>query len=448
MLNQLNKFIPHLADHTKPIRELLSSKTQWYWGPDQEKSFIALKEMVCSDECLALYDPNQVTVISADASAYGLGAVLRQKQANGNLKPVAYISRALTECEKRYAQIEKEALALTWACDRLSQYVLGSKFELETDHKPLVPLLSTKSLEELPVRIQRFRLRLMRYQYTINHVPGKEINTADFLSRAPLQNQENGELQDEIELFIDFITQNLPVTDKRLKQIKESQDNDPILSKWKEALQGGKRRDKSTNYNDLSIINGILMRGNRIVIPKGLQNEILDQLHSGHQGIFKCKERAHCSVWWPNITVDIEKYIKNCRICCQFQRPQIEPLCPSELQNTPWQKVGTDLFEWKSNNYLLVVDYYSRYIETVKLSSTTSLGVINHLKSIFARHGIPEIIVSDNGPQYASAQFDQFTQEYGIHHITSSPRYPQANGEAERAVKAVKIYLRNRKIRI
>ena len=84
-------------------------------------------------------------------------------------------------CEKRYAQIEKEALALTWACDRMSQYVLGSKFELETDHKPLVPLLSTKSLEELPVRIQRFRLRLMRYQYTINHVPGKEINTADFL---------------------------------------------------------------------------------------------------------------------------------------------------------------------------------------------------------------------------------------------------------------------------
>ena len=152
------------------------------------------------------------------------------------------------------------------------------------------------------------------------------------MSRAPLQNQENGELQDEIELFIDFIIRNLPVTDKRLKQIKESQDNDLILSKWKEAFQGGKRRDKSTNYNDLSIINGILMRGNRIVIPKGLQNEILDQLHSGHQGIFKCKERARCSVWWPNITVDIEKYIKNCRICCQFQRPQIEPLCPEVLK--------------------------------------------------------------------------------------------------------------------
>ena len=93
----------------------------------------------------------------------------------------------MTECEQRYTQIEKEALALTWACERLNQYLLGTRFLLETDHKPLVPLMSTKNLEELPVRIQRFRLRMMRYQYDIKHVPGKELNTADFLSRSPYQ---------------------------------------------------------------------------------------------------------------------------------------------------------------------------------------------------------------------------------------------------------------------
>ena len=111
-----------------------------------------------------------------------MGAVLRQKQPNGNLQPIAYVSRSLTKCEQRYAQIEKEALALTWACERLNQYLLGCKFNLETDHKPLVPLLSSKNLEDLPIRIQRFRLRMMRYQYDIKHVSGKELNTADFLS--------------------------------------------------------------------------------------------------------------------------------------------------------------------------------------------------------------------------------------------------------------------------
>ena len=105
---------------------------------------------------MALFEPNRQTIVSADASAYGLGAVLRQKQPNGSLRPIANVSRTMTEFEQRYAQIEKEALALTWACERLNQYLLESKFLLETDHKPLVPLLSTKNLEELPIKIQRF----------------------------------------------------------------------------------------------------------------------------------------------------------------------------------------------------------------------------------------------------------------------------------------------------
>ena len=191
-------------------------------------------------------------------------------------------------------------------------------------------------------------------------------------------------------------------------------------------------------FGDLSIHNGLMMRSNRIVIPKDLQQEVLLQLHSGHQGIHKCKERARCSVWWPGINMDIEEYIKKCRVCCQFQRPRFEPLCPSELPDTPWQKVGTDLFEWKQVSYLLVMDYYSRFIEIAKLSSTTSRGVINHLKSIFARHGIPQIVVSDNGPQYSSSEFAQFARDYKFNHITSSPHFPQANGESERAVQTVK----------
>ena len=133
-------------------------------------------------------------------------------------------------------------------------------------------------------------------------------------------------------------------------------------------------------------------------------------LHSGHQGIYKCKERARCSVWWP----DIEEYIKRCRVCCQFQWPWFEPLHLSELPDTPWHKVGTDLFEWKQLTYLLAVDYYSRFIEIAKLYSITSRGVIKHLKSILARHGIPQTVVSDNRPQYSSSEFAQFAKSINL----------------------------------
>ena len=133
------------------------------------------------------------------------------------------------------------------------------------------------------------------------------------------------------------------------------------------------------------------------------------------------------SVWWPGITKDIEAYVHKCKICCQFQQTKYEPLIPSELPASPWQKVGTDLFEWDKATYLLVVDYYSRFIEIAKLSKTTSQGVIDHLKSIFARQGIPQEVVSDNGPQYASSLFKEFSDQYGFHHNTSSPILIVAN---------------------
>ena len=167
MVNQQSKFSPHLAEQTKPLRDLLSKKNQWSWGHEQQQAFERLKAALSSSEVLALYDARNETTISTDASSYGLGAVLRQTQPNGSLRPIAYVSRALTDAEQRYAQIEKEALAVTWACERFQDYLLGTKFKVETDHKPLVPLLSSKALNSVPVRVQRFRLRLMRFNFTI-----------------------------------------------------------------------------------------------------------------------------------------------------------------------------------------------------------------------------------------------------------------------------------------
>ena len=303
MINQLSKFAPNLADETKPLRELLSTKNQWKWDTPQEQAFERLKNLLSSSEVLALYDPSLETIVSADASAYGLGAVLRQQQTDGKLRPVAYISRALTETEQRYAQIEKEALAITWACERFQDYLIGIHFHIETDHKPLVPLLSTKSLDEMPLRVQRFRLRLMRYQYSISHVAGKELCTADTLSRAPVCNSDSQseQLQQDVTAYVNLVIAHLPATEKRLLQIQKAQEEDPICQQVKLFCQNGwpdneKFQKQLKPYAavkfELNVVRGLLLRGNRIVIPAKLRSEMIEKLHAGHQGLSKCRRTS------------------------------------------------------------------------------------------------------------------------------------------------------------
>lgn len=194
---------------------------------------------------------------------------------------------------------------------------------------------------------------------------------------------------------------------------------------------------------ELSLCQGLLMRGNRLVIPTVLRAEMLQRIHEGHQGILKCRERVRSSIWWPGINRETEDLVKSCPVCVKNRHDQAEPLRPTKFPDRPWKMLGTDLFHLKKDNYLLVVDYFSRYFEIAKLKDTTSQSIVNHLKSIFARHGIPDTLVSDNGPQYSSSVFQTFSKDYGFRHQTSSPHYPQGNGEAERAVQTVKRLIRN-----
>ena len=134
----------------------------------------------------------------------------------------------MTPTEQRYAQIEKEALAVTWACERFRDYLIGLSFHIQTDHKPLVPLFTSKGLDELPIRVQRFRLRLMRFNFTVSHVPGKDLVVADALSRAPVSTgiADDEEFQQEVEAFINLTVEQLPASEHRLKEIMARQHED------------------------------------------------------------------------------------------------------------------------------------------------------------------------------------------------------------------------------
>jgi transposase InsO family protein len=447
MVNQLGKFSSNLSELSQPLRKLLCKKVVWQWTCIQEQAFDDVKRELVKPSCLALYNPQNRTKVSADASSYGLGAALLQEVA-GQWKPVVFASRSMSETEQRYAQIEKEALAATWACEKFSSYLLGLNFTIETDHKPLVPLLGMKNLDCLPPRILRFRLRLDRFDYTIVHVPGKLMYTADTLSRAPATTCESLHLQELAEEAAEGYVEHLPASQGRLEEYSKAQTEDQICAKIIEyCMQGWPKNIKKIDENlrvywkhqsELSICKGILLLGRRIVVPRLLQKETLLKIHEGHQGIERCCLRARNSVWWPEMSQQIKDFVTRCPECVKISTPNREPLIIAELPDYPWQRIATDLFMFNGTDYLLVVDYFSRYPEIIKLSSTNSLSIITGLKSIFSRHGIPETVMSDNGPQYTSKEFKEFAKCYNFTHITSSPHYPQSNGQAERTVRTVK----------
>ena len=193
------------------------------------------------------------------------------------------------------------------------------------------------------------------------------------------------------------------------------------------------------NFRDeIVAFNGVLLKGNRVIIPKNMQADILVKIHTGHQGIEKCRLRARETVYWCGINGDIDNMIRKCDVCQHNQTAQPkEEMIPIDA-TYPWEIVGSDMFHFRGEEYLLVVDYYSSYSIIRKLSSTTSCAGVSKLKLIFSEFGIPNFFISDNARQYDSAEFRKFEAEYDFKHETSSPRYPQCNGKSERFVGIVK----------
>ncbi|UYV72739.1 K02A2.6-like [Cordylochernes scorpioides] len=243
-----------------------------------------------------------------------------------------------------------------------------------------------------------------------------------------------------------------PIKDEMLTKIFEAQQEDTTLKAVVNYLEQGwpdkkKMSQALLSYwhvkDELGVQNGLLMRSCRLVIPASMKLEILEKLHAGHFGITKTRLRARETVWWPGISEEIAETVRKCSVCIQEAVSKHEPLIPTNFPTRPWQKIGMDLFKFENKWYLVVIDYYSRFPEVVQLDRLTANVVVRSCKSIFARHGVPETVVSDNGTQFGAArEFANFARQYGFTHVTSSPRFPQSNGMAEAGVKIAKMILK------
>ena len=449
LMQYLSQFTPNFADRAHHLRELLKQDVPWVWEPSHQKCFEELKTAVTKPICLKYYDTTKSLSLEVDASQKGLGAALVQDG-----KPIAFGSKTLTECQSRYSNIEREMLAVVWGIERYHTYLYGRAFTVVSDHKPL-EIICGKPLRSAPPRLQRMLTKIQGYDFKVTYRPGKDMLLADTLSRLPNpdNNEEvqldlkvdavTGPQDDEIELaLINFSTQ------KRKALVEETQ-KDPVLRElmsiiymgWPDSIKQlpTDLRPYWSARDELVVEAGVVCKGRRVVVPKTLQQNILAQLHEGHQGIEKTRGLARESIYWPNINDHITKMCKSCDTCQTFQPSnQKEPLIGHEIPSRPWQSISTDLFETNKKTYLLIIDRYSHFPIMEELRSESSTAITHAMKSVCAIFGRPDEIMSDNGPGYVGSAIREFTESWGIDHVTSSPRYPRSNGYAERSVQHVK----------
>lgn len=342
----------------------------------------------------------------------------------------------------------KEFLAILFACTKFHQYIYGHKVTLWTDHKPLTAIMVKKFSEIASPRLQRIKLKLLKYQLHVNYMPGKHLHVADLLSRDFIK-ENQGDDPSMLEV-VHNIKAVVNITDNKILEFQSKTDKDPVLSIIKNYCTGcWPAKCSNVNLlpyfnikNDISVLNGILLYTNKLIVPKLLRNKMIAIAHEGHFGISKTLNRAKESFFWPLLRKDVLQYVNSCKDCEKYKPKNCkEPLISHDIPNKPFSKVASDLCEYGKQSYLVIYDYYSKWLEVLPVKSKTSEEVIRKFKYVFATHGIPDILVADNMP-YASYEFKKFSDTFKFQVVTSSPHYAKSNGFAEAGVKIAKSLLK------
>ena len=443
-VNFMSVFIPNLSKKTHLMRKLLKKDAAFVWTSDMQKELETVKEAICQATQLIHFDPSKPAIIQTDASLKGLGAVLLQDG-----KPVRFLSKSLTKTETDYANIERELLAILFAVEKLHNYTFGREIEVHTDHKPLEAIF-LKPISLAPARLQRMLLRLRKYQLTVKYVGAKSVLLADTLSRLvhPGQDKTIPGLDVTIAQVLKIgattkeILQEGTKEDSALKQL-----HDLIMNGFPDSMQD---LPEELHYywpfrDELTVMDGIILKGNRTIIPETARVETLKRLHDAHQGLQSTLQRARRSVFWPKLQNDIEDMITNCNECQQHGSKKIKQPERQVSATHPMEILGMDLLDFKGKTALMTIDYHSGYIMYHPLEAETTAAVKKALNNIFRHFGLARTIISDNGPCFKSKEFAEFCSQLDIGHKTSSPHYPQSNGRAERAVGTMKRILKRSK---
>ncbi|XP_067629120.1 uncharacterized protein [Eurosta solidaginis] len=447
MTGWYRRFIDDYASTTFHLTELLSKKKQFVWNSEAQQAFEDLKEKLTSAPILLHPNYNKPFILQCDASQVGVGACLMQEDDNGQERPIAYMSQKLNKAQRNYSVTELECLAVVLAIKRFRMYIEGMEFKVVTDHASLRWLMQQ---QDLSGRLARWAIKLQGFNFSIEHKKGSENVIADALSRM---------YEDVPESEVNVIE--LPV----LPEIDLGSDafNSPEYEELKLRFQ-------SSNLPDFQVIDGYIYHrtefatGNsdtddnawKLYVPTELRHNVISAAHeqpsAAHGGIAKTVERIRRRFYWPGMVIQIREYVLSCE-SCQTSKTPSKPLRPPMGQqivsDRPFQILYMDLIgpfpRSKKGNIglLIVLDHLTKFVFLKPVKKFTSNLIMEYLKeNIFDSFGIPESVVTDNGSQFKSKDFEHFLQKYGVSHITTAVYSPQSNA-SERVNRSINEALRS-----
>lgn len=437
LCNYDSRFVRKYADLAADLYIATRPNVTFKWTDILQKAFDTLKHEFSADIKLALPDAAKQFDLHCDASGTAISGILSQEG-----KPVEFISRMLTKSERNYSTIQRECLAIVFACKKLRHYLLGQPFHLFTDHKPLI-WLKTQKLEGM---LGRWVLSLQDFDFTVHHISGVENILADAVSR-----QSIAALEIKPIISDDALVRS-QTEDIILNAIKVSINNKDASPKLPSHISKYLSKRWEQLYPQLMITNNILYRHFKqsptqqpcdiCIIPDSLQNELIQQCHnppcSGHLGIEKTLARIMHVGYWPGIRKSVIDYIHNCKSCITIKA--IAEKSPYQLITSaathPGELVTADILKLPPDKgymgILLFVDSFSKFPVAYKIRSETANALIRHFIHYFTNFGIPQMLLTDQGTNFESQLINEMCRYFGVEKLRTSSYHPETDGQTER----------------
>jgi hypothetical protein len=433
---------------TAPLRVLTRKGTRFTWTAEHQEHFDLIKARLCSDRVMVPYDPERKTRLYTDGGPEGCQGTVAQAYMHPTLgeqwRPVAHTARAWIEPEKRYSQIEKESNALQAGILSNKTYLLGRQFEAMVDHKPLLPLYNSPRRPK-QMRVDRHRMKLTAYDFTVGHVAGSKM-PCDYGSRrgcpkARRYSEEDMEkygVEDDREIYVNWVEEQLPAA-ITMDILREATSKDNKLKMLMADIEAGECRKGLTRFtqvfDELKVEDGVVLRGDQLVIPDELQALAVELAHEGHAlGYMKTLGLLRETCWFPGMGEMVRQYVETCKAClAAVPGTQQEPLHPTELPDRPWQHIHGDYKGPIGGKYYLhtFIDQYTKYPVVAVCTSTNWEQMEPMLENALGMFGNVESLTTDNGPPYNSHKFAVFAKKMGFRHRKCTPENPAANGFVE-----------------
>ena len=440
---------------TEPLRTLTKKNARFIWGEREMSAFKEIKGRLCSDRVLVPYDTRLNTQLYVDSSHIGTQATVAQCHIINSEKfwrQVNHTSRAWTPAESGYGQVERESNGILTGMHMNKMYTLGTHVQVVTDHQPLIPIYNSPNKPK-QLRVDRHRTKLLPFQYDVVYEPGKET-PCDYGSRHPPECAKFNEQQIKewcietgTDIYVDRVSEEILPQAITLDILRRASSKDKMLQLLISYIKTQNKSDCKKHlkpyysiFDELTKVDGVILRGSQIVIPESLQTDIIGLAHEGHQYAEKTLQLLRQTCWFPGMRKQVLSYVESCLPCnaAQAHTPPF-PLEPNLLPDRPWQRLHADFKGPIEGWYYLhvIIDQYSKYPEVDLVTSTSFKKRKPVLDHVFATHGFPETVTTDNGPPYSSYEMEKYAKAKGFRLTPVTPDDPQCNGFVESFVKVM-----------